>query len=71
MAKYVIHACQQRKWYVDDYLIPSMLKQGINEDDITIWLDDKHQGNLFACMNCFKSMPDDDRYFCIIGSKME
>ena len=32
--KYMIHTCEARLWYVEEYLIPSMLKQGIKEDDI-------------------------------------
>ena len=29
MAKYLIHAYPNRLWYVKDFLIPSMVKQGI------------------------------------------
>ena len=60
MTKYMIHAVPQRMWYVNEYLIPSMIKQGIAESDIIIYCDDKKEGNLRACMNAFKSVPDDD-----------
>lgn len=60
MSKYVIHACEDRRWYVEDYLIPSMTAQGIDRNNITIFMDSNKRGNLFACMDCFKSMPDDD-----------
>ena len=30
MAKYLIHTYPKRIWYVNGYLIPSMIKQGIN-----------------------------------------
>lgn len=46
MAKYLIHCCEKRKWYVDKFLVPSMLKQGINQDDILIYNDTLKQGNL-------------------------
>ena len=60
MAKYMIHAVPRRMWYVNDYLIPSMIEQGIALDDVTIYCDTKHEGNLRACMNAFASVPDDD-----------
>lgn len=51
MSKYMIHACNDRMWYVNDYMIPSMLKQGISADDIIIWQDKDCKGNLFAFMD--------------------
>lgn len=50
---YMIHACEERRWYVYDFLIPSMTKQGISEDDIDVWTDWDHKGNLFSCMDSF------------------
>lgn len=44
--KYMIHACPERLWYVEDFLKPSMVKQGIAEDDIIIWNDAEKKGNL-------------------------
>lgn len=55
MAKYLIHAYPKRLWYVEKYLIPSLLKQGINKADIAVYNDDKCEGNLRACMNAFAS----------------
>ena len=55
MAKYLIHAVPRRMWYVEGYLIPSMLAQGIREGDIRVYNDEKHEGNLRACMNAFAS----------------
>lgn len=52
MAEYLIHACPARGWYVDDYLIPSMLEQGINRDQIEVWMDDRGMGNLISFMRC-------------------
>lgn len=54
--KYVIHACNDRLWYVNDYLIPSMLEQGISKKQISVWLDKDGVGNLESCMRCFKTM---------------
>lgn len=51
--EYVIHACEPRMWYVDEYLIPSMIAQGIKSEDIRVWLDREHKGNLHSCMECF------------------
>ena len=31
-----------------------MTEQGIKRENIEVWLDDKYEGNLYACMNCFK-----------------
>ena len=44
--KYMIHSCNDRQWYVDEYLVPSMAEQGIQKDDIIIWQDKKCVGNL-------------------------
>lgn len=59
MAKYLIHAVPRRRWYVDDYLIPSMLDQGISEKNIRVYEDTNQEGNLRACMNAFASCTDD------------
>lgn len=59
MAKYMIHAMPKRMWYVEQYLIPSMIEQGIAKEDISIWNDSKGEGNLKACMNAFLSLPND------------
>lgn len=60
MPKYLIHTYPKRLWYVKQYIIPSMLKQGISGDDINIYNDEKGEGNLRACMNAFGSVPNDD-----------
>ena len=54
--KYMIHSCEARLWYVDNYLIPSMLAQGIKEEDIYNYIDTKHEGNLVSwVVSCHKS----------------
>lgn len=59
MAKYMIHACPKRMWYIEEYFLPSMLKQGINEEDITIYNDVNRDGNLESCLKSFESVPND------------
>jgi len=52
--KYMIHAAPPRMWYVDEFLIPSMIAQGIHRDDIEVWIDTDGKGNLFSCMESFR-----------------
>lgn len=59
MAKYLIHAVPKRMWYVDQYLLPSMLNQGILMENIEIYVDTKGEGNLKACMHAFESCQGD------------
>lgn len=54
--KYMIHSCNSRQWYVDEYLIPSMLKQGIKASDIYVYQDVNGDGNLVSfIISCHKS----------------
>ena len=46
---YMIHACPQRMWYVEGFLLPSMLAQGIREEEILVRCDTEKRGNLRAC----------------------
>ena len=54
MAKYLVHTCKEREWYVRDFLVPSMVKQGIEYNNIFIYIDSRREGNLLSCMNAFK-----------------
>lgn len=58
MAKYMIHSCNSRQWYVDQYLVPSMLEQGISEDDIMVWQDKDEQGNLKMFISSLEYLED-------------
>lgn len=51
--KYIIHTCNKRLWYVEDYLIPSMMAQGIPEHDIDVHMDENYSGCLFATLDSF------------------
>ena len=57
MSKYIIHACPERLWYVEEYLVPSMKEQGI--EDVTVYCDNQHIGCLDYCMEIFMLMPLD------------
>lgn len=52
--KYLIHSVPKRLWYVEKYLIPSMIKQGIKKKDIYIYNDENKFGNLFAFLDSLK-----------------
>ena len=52
--RYMIHSAPSRQWYVNDFLIPSMLDQGISKNEIAVYCDRKKKGNLFSCMDAFR-----------------
>ncbi|MBQ2558779.1 MAG: hypothetical protein II553_07185 [Lachnospiraceae bacterium] len=52
----LIHACLQRNDYVYRHLIPSMLAQGIREDEIHVWMDFGREGALHSTLNSFKAV---------------
>ena len=59
MAQYLIHAMPKRIWYVNEYLIPSMIEQGIKAEDIRVYNDEKREGNLKACMKAYEMCEGD------------
>lgn len=52
--KYMIHATPKRLWYVDRYLVPEMIKNGIDKNNIIVYNDDKERGNLGAFLDSLK-----------------
>ena len=48
----LIHACPARMWYVDEFLIPSLEEQGIENIDLA--LDSTGKGNLISCLDSFE-----------------
>ena len=48
MAYYLIHACNQRMWYVKRHLLPSLVAQGIEPTHIFVYQDKNAIGNLRA-----------------------
>lgn len=59
VTKYMIHAVPKRMWYVTEFLIPSMIDQGIDRKNISVYVDENKLGNLRACMEAFKSVDND------------
>lgn len=60
ISKYMIHAMPKRMWYVNDYLIPSMVAQGISRENIQVYNDEKKDGNLRAWINSTELLQDDN-----------
>lgn len=58
--KYFIHAVPSRLWYINQFLIPSMLKQGITVNELEMYMDNNGDGNLVSCLNSFSMVPNDD-----------
>ena len=56
--KYIIHSCNKRLWYVKDYLVKHLVKQGINPNDIVIYNDDNNEGNLTSWIKSCKFVVD-------------
>ena len=59
MVKYMIHTYPKREWYVLKYLVPSMLKQGIDRENIIILSDRDGLGNLKSWLNSLKQVKED------------
>ena len=57
----MIHTYPKRLWYVEEYLIPSLLAQGIDKAAVNVYNDSFGDGNLLACMKAFASVPEDDK----------
>ena len=53
----LIHACPPRMWYVSDFLVPELKKQGA--ENVEIWNDTEKRGNLASCMACFAAQTGD------------
>lgn len=58
--KYMIHSCNKRLWYVKKYLIPSMIKQGIKEENIILWNDSESWGNLSSWLKSCEYIRDNE-----------
>ena len=48
----LIHACPDRMWYVNEFLIPSLQEQGIEKIDLAV--DWSGKGNLITCLESFE-----------------
>ena len=55
--KILIHAVPERMWFVNEFMIPALQAQGAEQ--IEIWNDTEHRGNLDACLDAFASREGD------------
>ena len=66
---YMIHTCNKRQWYVYDFLIPSLVNQGIQQQQITVWHDYKRLGNLGSFLSSLdwieKNIGEEDGFWHI------
>ena len=53
----LIHACPERLWYVNGFLLPELSRQGIA--DAEVWTDGQRRGNLLSCMASFAARSGD------------
>lgn len=67
MAYYMIHCCNNRMWYVKEYLLPSMLKQGIDPNHIFIYRDKNKLGNLRAWVDSCNRLVEKSHSLTIDG----
>ena len=56
--KYMIHLCPERKWYVDEFLIPKIKERGIDPKDMLLYFDERKEGYLKSLMNEMKECSD-------------
>ncbi|MBO7668744.1 MAG: hypothetical protein J6T26_09815 [Firmicutes bacterium] len=54
--KVMIHACPRRMWYVEKYLVPSLIEQGIPAGDVQIWNDSERRGNQLSWFDSCASL---------------
>lgn len=63
MAQYMIHTCKKREWYVKEYLIPSMLEQGIYKHQIIVFTDNGELGNLKAFLTSLEHVAKPSMFY--------
>lgn len=54
MVSVLIHACPHRMWYVEEFLVPALKEQGVEEIEVSCDYDGK--GNLIACLERFEEV---------------
>ena len=47
----MIHSCNKRLWYVNNFLIPELMAQGAKQEEIILWNDDDENGCLKSWVN--------------------
>ena len=51
--KILIHACPKRMWYVEEFLVPQLVEQGLAPE---VWNDADGRGCLESCMQSFREV---------------
>lgn len=44
--RYMIHAIPKRMWYVENFLLPELRRQGVKDEEVKLWVDEEGWGNL-------------------------
>ncbi len=57
--RFLIHACPRRMWYVEEFLLPSLLAQGADPSEVEVWNDSEGLGNLRSCVASFAARTGD------------
>ena len=57
MEQIIIHGSPKREWYINEFLVPSLYQQGFKQEQINIYMDTNHLGNLHATLDCFQNTP--------------
>lgn len=52
----MIHGCNARRWYINDYLVPQLIKQGLPH--YIRWIDYQEEGNLRSFLNSVQFLID-------------
>ena len=63
----MIHCCNSRFWYVRDFLLPSMVRQGINPNHILVYKDKNNIGNLRAWVDSCNRLAQKSKELGISG----
>lgn len=56
--KFLIHGCNQREWFIYQFLIPALVKQGVLKENIQVWHDYQKKGNLQSWVASCKHIRD-------------
>lgn len=52
--RYMIHSSPPRQWYVDEFLLPALVNQGIQKENIIVWEDIEEKGVRQTYMEAFE-----------------
>ncbi len=69
--RFMIHSCNERLKYVEDKLIPSMVRQGILREDIVLFNDDLKEGCLKAWVRSLKLLENEQEGYWHLQDDIE